>query len=118
MTLKKNSPFLHKTGNFLSISTLVGTFLLMTIPGGFEFCYPLANGIGILVLIHMISSLIVVKGKKVTIDPYFIMGISFLVFGFVIFILNNFNTIENSFFTNNGAKFGIGFESNLVEKWM
>ncbi|MEC7262509.1 MAG: 7TM diverse intracellular signaling domain-containing protein, partial [Bacteroidota bacterium] len=110
LNLKKNSPFLHKTGNFLSISTLVGTFLLMTIPGGFEFCYPLANGIGILVLIHMISSLIVVKGKKVTIDPYFIMGISFLVFGFVIFILNNFNTIENSFFTNNGAKFGIGFE--------
>ncbi len=110
LNLKKNSALLHRTGNLLSVSTLVGTLLLLTFPGGFAFCYPLANAIGILVLINMISSLILVKSKKVPVDPYFIMGISFLVFGFVIFILNNFNTIENSFFTNNGAKFGIGFE--------
>ena len=110
LNLKKNSPILHTIGNLLSISNLVGTLLLFAIPGGFALCYPLANAIGILVLIHMISSLVVVKQKKVSVDPYFIMGISFLVFGFVIFILNNFNTIENSFFTNNGAKFGIGFE--------
>ncbi|MEO2053623.1 MAG: response regulator, partial [Allomuricauda sp.] len=69
-----------------------------------------ANGIGILVLAHMIASIVTLKWKKVPIDPYFIVGISFLVGGFIVFILNNFNTIENSFFTNNGAKFGIGLE--------
>ena len=58
----------------------------------------------------MITSLIALKLKKEKIDPYFVIGISFLVSGFVVFILNNFNTIENSFFTSNGTKFGIGLE--------
>ncbi|MFD2098156.1 hybrid sensor histidine kinase/response regulator [Flagellimonas iocasae] len=110
LNLKKNSPFLHVSRKFLSVAIILGTFLLAAVPSWFQYCYPMANGIGILVLVHMIASLVVMKVKGVKVDPYFVIGISFLVFGFVVFILNNFNTIENSFFTDNGAKFGIGFE--------
>lgn len=110
LNLKKNSTFLHRMGKILGFSIVFGVALMIVAPPLFQYCYPLANAIGILVLIHMIASLVVMKRKKVKVDPYFVIGISFLVFGFIIFILNNFNTIENSFFTNNGAKFGIGLE--------
>ena len=82
----------------------------MAVSQNFEYCYPLANAIGILVLVHMIASVAAMKLKKQKVDIFFIIGISFLVLGFVVFIMNNFNTIENSFFTSNGTKFGIGFE--------
>ncbi|WP_379763121.1 hybrid sensor histidine kinase/response regulator [Flagellimonas marina] len=108
--LKDNCTFLHVSGKVLGYGVVLGTLLLLAVPPLFKYCYPLANAIGILVLLHMIASLVVMKIKKVKVDPYFVVGISFLVFGFVVFILNNFNAIENSFFTNNGAKFGIGFE--------
>jgi signal transduction histidine kinase/ActR/RegA family two-component response regulator len=110
LDLKKNSPFLHRSSQVLTMAILTGLGIMALIPGLFAYCYPLANGIGILVLAHMIASIVTLKWKKVPIDPYFIVGISFLVGGFIVFILNNFNTIENSFFTNNGAKFGIGLE--------
>lgn len=110
LDLKKNSPFLHRSSQVLTMAILAGLGIMALIPGLFAYCYPLANGIGILVLAHMIASIVTLKWKKVPIDPYFIVGISFLVGGFIVFILNNFNTIENSFFTNNGAKFGIGLE--------
>lgn len=110
LNLKENSTFLHASRKFLSVAIISGTLLLMTVPSLFQYCYPLANAIGIFVLVHMIASLMVMKVKGMKVDPYFVVGISFLVFGFVVFILNNFNTIENSFVTDNGAKFGIGFE--------
>nr|WP_297786739.1 hybrid sensor histidine kinase/response regulator [uncultured Allomuricauda sp.] len=109
LNLKKNSPFLHNANKIMGLAIAIGVLLLAVFPN-FEYCYPLANAIGILVLVHMIASLIVMKLKKQKVDIFFVIGISFLVLGFVVFIMNNFNTIENSFFTGNGAKFGIGFE--------
>lgn len=109
LNLKKNSPILHITNNMMAVSIVLGILILALVPN-FEYCYPLANGIGILVLLQMITSLIVLKIKKIKVDHYFVIGICFLVLGFVVFILNNFNAIENSFFTSNGTKFGIGLE--------
>lgn len=109
LNLKKNSPILHLANQFIGIAIAVGVVLL-GVSSNFEYCYPFANAIGILVLAHMIASLVVMKLKKQKVDIFFVLGISFLVFGFVVFIMNNFNTIENSFFTSNGTKFGIGFE--------
>ncbi len=109
LDLRKNSPILYITNKVLGFAIILGVVLLAISPS-FEYCYPLANAIGILVLLHMIASLVVMKVKKIKVDAYFVIGISFLVLGFIVFILNNFNTIQNSFFTNNGAKFGIGLE--------
>jgi len=109
LNLKKNSPILHITSNLMGASIII-SLLILVLTSNFEYCYPLANGIGILVLLQMIASLVALKIKKVRVDSYFVIGICFLVLGFVVFILNNFNAIENSFFTSNGTKFGIGLE--------
>lgn len=109
LNLRNNSPILHVANKALGFTIISGVVLLAISPT-FEYCYPLANAIGILVLVHMIASLVVMKVKKKKVDPYFVIGISFLVLGFIVFILNNFNSIQNSFFTDNGAKFGIGLE--------
>ncbi len=110
LNLKKNSPVLHVANKALSIGIVIGVFVLAAVPSLFKNCYPLANAIGILVLIHMTCAIITLKLKKEKVDSYFIIGVTFLIAGFVVFILNNFNTIENSFFTSNGTKFGIGLE--------
>ncbi|UWX54890.1 response regulator [Maribacter litopenaei] len=110
LNLKTNAYFLHIAGNILSMAVALGFLVLVFVPTSLTLSYPLANFIGVMVLAHMVTCLVIMKGKNIKIDPYFIMGIVFLVVGFVVFILNNFNIIDNSFFTNNGAKFGIGLE--------
>ncbi|SDQ30275.1 hybrid sensor histidine kinase/response regulator [Flagellimonas zhangzhouensis] len=110
LNLKKNSPVLHVANKAISAGIIIGTLILAAVPSLFKSCYPYANAIGILVLIHMISAIVTLKVKKEKVDIYFIIGVTFLISGFVVFILNNFNTIENSFFTSNGTKFGIGLE--------
>ncbi len=74
------------------------------------FCYPFANVLGLLILLLIISSLLLLYHKKIKVDPYFSVGILFLILGFVIFILNNFGQVSNTFFTQNSSKFGTGFE--------
>ena len=109
LNLKKNSPLLHITNKVTGFGILLGV-LMLVLSTNFEYSYPLANAIGILVLAQMLVSLVVMKFKKQKVDVFFIIGISFLLLGFVVFILNNFNAVENSFLTSNGTKFGIGFE--------
>ena len=94
----------------LSALLILAIIGLKTVPAFLVVCYPLANMIGLVVLSLMIGSMIYLRLKKVTIDHFFVTGISFLVLGFVVFILNNLNVLPNSFITENGAKFGIGLE--------
>ncbi len=72
--------------------------------------YPLANLSGLLVLSLLLLSIAGLYLKKVRVDPFFATGIGFLVLGFVIFILNNFSLIPNSFITANSSKLGTGME--------
>jgi len=119
--------FLGKYGSiFLNVSSIAprlnrifnGVFVLLglsltcliLVPGFLKYCYPIANILGLIVLILLISSIIASKRIKQKVDPYFIAGIGFLVMGFVVFILHNFNSIPNSFFSQNGPKFGTGLE--------
>jgi len=85
-------------------------FCIIFIPSFLEFSYPVANALGLILLLIIISAIINLLIKKVKVDGFFITGISFLVLGFVIFILNNFSVIENSFWTENSPKFGTGLE--------
>lgn len=85
-------------------------FILVAVPDALKYCYPLTNMLGLCILLLILSSLVVkyVKHKKV--NPFFTAGILFLVVGLVIFILNNFSHIPNSFFAQNSSKFGTGLE--------
>jgi len=99
--------FCFKVLSVILIGAVIG---LIAIPGFLVVCYPMANMIGLVVLSLMITTMVYLRIKKVAVDQFFVTGISFLVLGFVVFILNNLNVVANSFITENGAKFGIGLE--------
>jgi len=97
---------------FQAVFVLIGlsVLLLITTPSMLAASYPIANILGLSVLLLLIASILTLKRNKQKVDPYFMAGIAFLVMGFVVFILHNFNSIPNSFFSQNGPKFGTGLE--------
>jgi signal transduction histidine kinase/CheY-like chemotaxis protein len=111
LNIKQYSPLLNKLFNGLYICILpVYLLVFLKNPRIFAYAYPLANVLGLIVLILIISSVVTLYRKKGPIDLFFTMGVGCLILGFVIFILNNFNVLPNSFFTENSSKFGTGLE--------
>lgn len=97
---------------FNTIYVGLGLLLLTVIfvPGLLEFSYPSVNILGLGVLVAIVVSVVILVSKKVPVDKFFITGIFFLIFGFVIFILNNLSVLPNTFLTQNSAKLGTGLE--------
>lgn len=88
------------------------------------YVYPLANVLGLYVLILIIIALFKIYNVSKYLDVFFTTGIFFLVIGFVIFILKNFSVIPLNFWTENSSKLGTGIEiiflslsmANLIKK--
>ena len=83
---------------------------LFIFPNSFEYSYPIANGLGLIVLSLIIASQIAIYRKTQKLDRFFATGIFFLVSGFVVFILKNFSLLPLNFWTENGSKLGTGME--------
>jgi signal transduction histidine kinase/CheY-like chemotaxis protein len=108
--VKEHDKLLNKLFNGLYIM-VAGLFaFLVFIPAALPYCYPLANILGMFVLILIVVSIIRMNRKKIPVDRFFQIGIFFLIIGFVIFILNNFGQIPTSFLSQNSSKFGTGLE--------
>jgi two-component system, sensor histidine kinase LadS len=84
--------------------------MILFVPPAMEYAYPIANILGLVVLLLIISSIAAIYIRKGEVDGFFTAGIVFLISGFVIFIMNNFSVLPNSFFTTNSSKFGTGLE--------
>ncbi len=110
LDIKSHGNSLLKAFEIMSGITFITTLALLAVPGFLAYGYPLANHIGLAILLLTISSIVYLRIKNVKVDTFFIIGVSFLILGFVVFILNNLNLLPNSFITENGAKFGIGLE--------
>lgn len=108
--VKEYSPGIHKSFNYLFILLLILMVSILTVPQGIKYYYPLMNLLGILILFHIIASLVTgyVKGKSP--DIFFSLGITSFFLGFLVFILNNFGVIPNSFLTEFSSKLGTGLE--------
>jgi signal transduction histidine kinase/CheY-like chemotaxis protein len=110
LKVKSYSPAIHKSYNFLLLSLfgLLGLIIIASL--GSKFYYPLVNFLGILILFHVIASLVMgyIKGKAP--DIFFTLGIASFFLGFMVFILNNFNLIPNSEWTEFSSKIGTGLE--------
>lgn len=89
-----------------------------------EIIYPIANFLGLILLLLIVSSVVIVYRKTGKIDNYFATGIAFLIIGFVIFILKNLSILPSVFWTENSSKLGTGIEviflslsmANLIRK--
>ena len=90
----------------------MGVLFIMIFAGSksLELAYPISNLNGLFSLILILATVFTMRFKRIAIDPYFSIGIFFLVIGLLGFVMNNLSLLPNNFYTLNSAKFGSGFE--------
>ncbi|GAC1584330.1 MAG: hybrid sensor histidine kinase/response regulator [Ginsengibacter sp.] len=103
-------PFLSKIYKIIFGFIGISTIFLFFIPSFLKYGYILANVYGLTILLIIVFAISYLYVKRLPIDKFFTIGIFFLIAGFVIFILNNFNLIPNSFLSQNSSKLGTGME--------
>ncbi|MFV5689282.1 7TM diverse intracellular signaling domain-containing protein [Flavobacterium sp. ZT3R25] len=110
LNIKKYNKTIYILFNIVYFLAFVLIFCILFVPAALAISYPLANVLGLLILILIISSVIYLYYKNKYVDGFFTIGIFFLILGFGIFILNNFGQVPNSFLTQNSSKLGTGLE--------
>ncbi|WP_121364981.1 hybrid sensor histidine kinase/response regulator [Flavobacterium limicola] len=110
LNIKRYNRTIYILFNVVYMLAFVLIIFILFVPSALPISYPLANVLGLLILILIITSVIYLYYKKKKVDSFFTVGIFFLIMGFGIFILNNFGQIPNSFLTENSSKLGTGFE--------
>ncbi|TDE28876.1 hybrid sensor histidine kinase/response regulator [Flavobacterium ranwuense] len=110
LNIKKHNKTIYFLFNVVYFLAFVLILCILFIPSALAISYPLANVLGLLILILIISSVFYLYYKKLAVDSFFTAGILFLILGFGIFILNNFGQVPNSFLTQNSSKLGTGLE--------
>lgn len=116
---------IHKSINVVLFALVGLTVLILTFHSGMKYYYPMVNLLGILILFHVIIALISGYFHGKSPDLFFSLGIASFFLGFMVFILNNFNLIPNSVWTEFGSKLGTGLEvmflslsmSNRIKIW-
>lgn len=108
--LKAFSPILNKLFN-INLILMVGLIAMVFIwQSGLPYYYPAVNAIALLLIILSIASIVGSYINNRPVDLFFTLGIFSLTLGFIIFILNNFSLIPNSFLTENITKLSTGLE--------
>lgn len=110
LNIKRYNRTIYILFNVVYVLAFVLIIFILFVPSALPISYPLANVLGLLILILIITSVIYLYYKKKKVDSFFTVGIFFLIMGFGIFILNNFGQIPNSFLTQNSSKLGTGLE--------
>ena len=110
LKIKQYNRFINAVFYLLYALDLILFLCLFIIPQELKYFYPIANGLGLLLLMLIITTQIIIYFRTQKIDRYFATGIFFLIFGFVVFILKNFGVLPITFLTENGSKLGTGME--------
>lgn len=108
--VKQFAKGLNNTINVVNFSLALLLVGIVFYDAGKPFYYPLVNGLGFIGVLLAVASISMSFIKKKPVDAFFALGFTSLTLGFVIFIMNNFSIIENSFLTENSAKLGTGLE--------
>ena len=110
LKIKQYSRFINVAFYVLYVLDLALFLSLFIIPKALELSYPIANGLGLILLILIIASQFVIYNRTKSVDRFFAIGLFFLISGFVVFILKNFSVLPLTFWTENGSKLGTGLE--------
>lgn len=124
LEVRKQLPLFKKLYTIMYVLLAVFFTFLFISPKTMELAYPLCNINGLLSLILILATVFTMRLKKIYVDPYFSIGIFFLVVGLLGFVMNNLGILPNNFITLNSSKFGSGFEvvflslsmTNLIRK--
>lgn len=101
---------LNLTINVINSALILLLIGILFIDAGKPLYYPIVNALGFIGVMLAVASIVMSYVKKKPVDVFFALGFTSLTVGFIIFILNNFSLIENSFITENSAKLGTGLE--------
>ncbi|WP_264521523.1 7TM diverse intracellular signaling domain-containing protein [Flavobacterium sp. N1994] len=110
LKIKDYNPFINKIFYILYVLDLLLFLSLFFIPKALHYTYPIANGLGLILLLLIITSQLIIFIRTRKLDRFFATGIFFLITGFVVFILKNFSVLPLTFWTENGSKLGTGME--------
>ena len=124
LNIEKHLKVIKKIFNGIYIAIAVLFVMTLVSPITMEFVYPISNLNGLISLILILVAVFSLKLKNVKVDPFFSVGIFFLVIGLLGFVMNNLSLLPNNFYTLNSAKFGSGLEviflslsmTNLIKK--
>lgn len=110
LKIKEHNRIINAVFYILYILDLLLFLSLFIFPTALELSYPIANILGLVLLLLIIISQIVIYNRTRNIDRFFVTGLFFLITGFIVFILKNFSILPLTFWTENGSKLGTGLE--------
>jgi two-component system, sensor histidine kinase LadS len=106
LNTKENSKRINKLFNF-SMWAMAVFMLASFIPGKpYQLAFPGINGLGLLGVILILIAIFSVRKKGVKVSAYFTWAFIFLITGAMLFILGNFNLLNNDALTSNALKTG------------
>lgn len=110
LNTREHLPKFRKVYNGIYVAISIVFIMVFINAKTLELAYPISNLNGLLSLIIILTSLFVMRYRKISVDPYFSIGIFFLVIGLLGFVMNNLGMLPTNFYTMNSSKFGTGFE--------
>ncbi len=110
LKVKEYSRFINNAFYVMYGLDLLLFLSLFFVPKALQYSYPIANVLGLILLLLIIASQFTIYIRTKKTDRFFATGIFFLISGFVIFILKNFSVLPLTFLTENGSKLGTGME--------
>lgn len=110
LTIQKVKDSISKAFQVLYVLLLILLFTIVFCPQYYSYCYPVMNFLGLILLVLMVYSLVDVYVKTKRVFWLFSIGLTFLIIGFVVFILKNFSILPINFITENSSKLGTGLE--------
>lgn len=114
LNVEENLARFKKAYNFIYIVLTLLFLMVFISPKTLELAYPLSNLNGLMSLLLILATLFTMRYKRIAIDPYFSLGILFLVIGLLGFVMNNLGLLPSNFYTLNSSKFGTGMEVILL----
>lgn len=110
LKVEDRSPKLYRFYKLFYLLIPACASLLFINDATLNLAYPICNIVGLFSLGLILSSVIHTHRKLQKVDPFFRLGILFLLLGLLAFILNNLGLLPNYFWVKNSAKVGIGIE--------
>jgi len=80
----------------------------------YEITFPLINGLSLLALITIIIGIVIKTKSNEKVNVFFTAGFLAVLIGGILFILTNFNLIENDFLSQNAIKLGSAAEVTFL----
>ncbi|WP_027418133.1 7TM diverse intracellular signaling domain-containing protein [Crocinitomix catalasitica] len=110
LDLKKRFPTLRRVFIGVGVFVILGMVLALFVGPLYVIAYPIINLSSLFAIIVTVFSVLYIRAKGGNVDIFFTIAFIVLITGAVIFILGNFNLVENKTFTLGALKISSALE--------